>query len=390
MTTVGVIGAGAMGSGIAQVALGRGGHRVLLTDASNAALATARSQIERGLRREVERGRLTDAEGAAARLRVVEPGDQAFAEFANCDLVVEAIAERLDAKQDLFRAVERHVGEHCVLATNTSSLSVTAIAAGCAAPERVVGLHFFNPAPVMALVEVVPGLRTAGRITQEAVRFAEALGKTAVLARDTPGFIVNRVARPFYGEALCLYDQGIADPATIDWAMTELGGFRMGPFALMDFIGHDVNYAVTESVWTATYFDPRYRPSLTQKRLVEARLLGKKSGRGFYAYAEGAVIGGEPMRDQTLGERLVSQIVAMLVNEAVDAVHLGIASRRDIELAMTKGVGYPRGLLAWGDAVGAAAIVAQLDRLRDETGDARYRASVLLRQHARSGAPLAP
>lgn len=384
---VGVVGAGAMGVGIAQVAL-QHGHRVLVTDAHAPALERARATLARSLAREVEKGRMQDEAAAAAleRLTMVEPV-VGLDDFAPCAMVIEAIVERLDVKQATFRSLEQVVGASCVLATNTSSLSVASIAGACRHPERVLGVHFFNPAPVMALVEIVPGLRTHPDVTAGVRTLVDAWGKVTVLASDTPGFIVNRIARPYYGEALRLFDEGEADMATIDWAMRERGGFRMGPFELMDFIGHDVNYAVTESVWTAMYHDPRYRPSLTQKRLLEAGLLGRKSGRGFYDYAEGAT-SPAPVRDDALADRLVLRVVAMLVNEAVDAVHLRVASPGDIEVAMTRGVGYPRGLLAWGNQLGPARVLAELERLQAESGEDRYRPSPLLRRCVREGRPL--
>ncbi len=268
--------------------------------------------------------------------------------FRECDLVIEAIVERLDVKQATFQALEQVVTPECALATNTSSLSIAAIAAACERPERVLGVHFFNPATVLPLVEIVSGIRTDAAIADRVAAIVHGLGKIPVRAADTPGFIVNRVARPFYGEALRMVEEGVADMATIDWAMTTIGGFRMGPFELMDFIGHDVNYVVTESVWTAMYFDPRYRPSLLQKRLVEAGLLGRKSGRGFYDYSEGATRPA-PVEDATLGGVIVRRIVAMLVNEAADALYLRIASAPDIELAMTKGVNYPEGIAGLGE-----------------------------------------
>jgi 3-hydroxybutyryl-CoA dehydrogenase len=271
----------------------------------------------------------------------------------------------------------------CALATNTSSLSVTAIAAGCERAERVLGLHFFNPAPVMPLVEVIPGAQSSLEVVRAVRAVADGWGKITVLASDTPGFIVNRVARPFYGESLRLLEEGVADAPTIDWAMRELGGFRMGPFLLMDFIGHDVNYAVTESVWNATYHDPRYRPSITQRRLVEAGWLGRKSGRGFYDYHADA-----PPRvaneDSELGAAIVHRIVSMLVNEAADAVHWRVATAEDVDMAMIKGVNYPKGLLAWGNEIGLDRVLDEVDRLRAESGDPRYRACPLLRRMVRN------
>jgi 3-hydroxybutyryl-CoA dehydrogenase len=384
---IGVVGAGAMGAGIAQVAL-RNGHRVLLADADEGALGRARSAIEAGFRRDVDKGRLTqpEADRALGGLVVVDPGSGLSA-FVEAKLVIEAIVERLDAKQSIFRTLGPIVAPICVLATNTSSLSIASIGASVPSPERFLGIHFFNPAPVMPLVEIVPGVRTNDAVLRDTRAFIESWGKTTVVAADTPGFIVNRIARPFYGESLRMLEEGVADAATIDWALRELGGFRMGPFELMDFIGHDVNYVVTESVWTAMYFDSRYRPSLTQKRLLEAGMLGRKTGRGFYDYADDAVRA-EPTREAALGEGIVHRVLAMLVNEAADAVFLGIASPADIDTAMQRGVNYPKGLLAWGNDIGPARVVEELDRLRADSGDDRYRASQLLRRCVRERRPL--
>ncbi|KWC36356.1 3-hydroxyacyl-CoA dehydrogenase [Burkholderia ubonensis] len=282
---VGVIGAGAMGAGIAQVAAAAG-HPVLLYDLNEAACDKALAGIRAQFARLAEKGRLDPAQAQAAANRV--SAVRALADFAPAALVVEAAAERLDVKRDIFATLERHVDDASLLATNTSSISITAIAAGLRAPQRVAGLHFFNPAPLMALVEVVSGLATAPEVAQVLYDTAAAWGKRPVLAKSTPGFIVNRVARPYYAEALRVLNEQGGAPASIDVVMREAGGFRMGPFELMDLIGHDVNFAVTESVFRAYFNDPRFTPSLIQQELVNAGFLGRKSGRGFYSYADGA------------------------------------------------------------------------------------------------------
>jgi len=385
---IGVIGAGAMGRGIAQVAA-PGGHPVVRGDAQAGAVERALDGISASLARDVAKGRL-DPSGADAVLGRISDGDDVaggLRAYAPCDVVVEAVVEEVSAKRALFAALEQIVSRQCVLASNTSSLSIAALGGGVMHADRVVGMHFFNPAPLMPLVEIVPAITTAPEVTECVRSLASSWGKTAVLASDTPGFIVNRIARPFYGESLRILEEGIADVPTIDWAMRELGGFRMGPFELMDFIGNDVNFAVTSSVFEATFYDPRYRPALTQRRLVEAGLLGRKRERGYYDYRAGAETP-PPTRDSTLGASIVERVLAMLVNEAVDAVYLRIASAADVELAMTKGVNYPRGLLAWGDTIGASDILRRLESLQVEYGEDRYRPSPLLRRLVREGRPL--
>ena len=389
-TTVGVLGAGAMGAGIAQVAA-RAGHNVVLVDTMGSQLDAAREGFSQALSRDVEKGRLDAAAAGSAAKRVsyvVRAPDEPADAFAACGIVIEAIVERPDAKHAAFQALERATAPGCVLATNTSSLSVSSIGAACERPERVIGVHFFNPAPVMPLVEIVPGVATADEVLRTTRALVDAWKKTTVIAADTPGFIVNRIARPFYGEAWRIVEEGTADHATVDWAMREIGGFRMGPFELMDFIGHDVNFAVTRSVYEATFHEPRYRPSLSQQRLVEAGRLGRKAKRGVYDYRDGAAAA-EPTRDHALGAQLVDRIVAMLVNEAADAVHWRVATAADVDLAMTKGVNYPKGLLAWGDEIGPGAVLARLEALHAEYGEDRYRASPLLRRRVRDGGLLA-
>jgi 3-hydroxybutyryl-CoA dehydrogenase len=384
-TTVGVLGAGAMGTGIAQVAA-TAGHRVILVDSYAPSLAKARLGIEKGLARDVEKGRLDADKAKEIRQRisfVASAGDD-LGDFRDCGLVIEAIVEELEAKQRAYRAMEAAVSDSCVLATNTSSLSVGALGAACKRPERVIGLHFFNPATVLPLVEVIGALTSDHDIVDDARRLVDRWGKVSVRAADTPGFIVNRVARPFYGEALRMYDEGIADFPTIDWAMKELGGFKMGPFELMDLIGNDVNYAVTRSVFEAMYYDPRYKPSLTQRRMVEANRLGRKTGVGYYDYRD-SVEKPAPKTDRILGGMILDRILAMLINEAADAVLMRIASPRDIDLAMTKGVNYPKGLLAWADEIGIATVYERLGTLQEDYGEDRYRPSPLLKRMARDG-----
>lgn len=491
---IAVIGAGAMGAGIAQVAA-QAGHPVLLLDNRPGAAAQAIEGIDRQLGKRVEKGKLSAAARTAtiARLQAVE----AIEALADCELVIEAIVENLELKRALFRQLESICNEHCILASNTSSLSVTSIAAQLDRPQRLLGLHFFNPAPIMALVEVVSGLASDPVLAECLYDTARAWGKKPVHTRSTPGFIVNRVARPFYAESLRLLQEGVADCPTLDALLRDAGGFAMGAFELTDLIGHDVNYAVTCSVFDAYYGDTRFQPSLIQKDLVDAGRLGRKSGHGFYSYAEGAerpqpvhissdaaietcVVEGDPGIAQALLPRLrehgveivqrdgqgllrvgdavlalsdgrmasqraredglrnlilldlafdygkasriaiscsadtsrsaleqgvallqragltvsllsdspalaVLRTVAMLANEAADALLQGVASAGDIDLAMRAGVNYPLGPLAWADAIGLPLILKVLENLQASYGEERYRPALLLRRRVAEG-----
>ena len=378
---ISILGAGSMGSGIAQVA-SQSGHEVVLADTKQEQLEIAKGKLSKVMARLVEKGKVTQEDADAIQGRISYTTD--INDFEGSGMIIEAIVENLEIKKTVFAQFETIVDENCILATNTSSLSVASIAAACKKAERVIGIHFFNPAPLMPLVEIIPAVQTSDAITKKSRDLIDSWKKVTVLAKDTPGFIVNRVARPFYGEALRIYEEGVADFATIDWAMTELGGFRMGPFTLMDYIGNDVNYTVTETVFAAFYYDPRYKPSFTQKRHAEAGWLGRKSGRGYFDYAEEAT-NPEPNKDEALGQNILNRILVMLINEAVDAVFLNIATPEDVDLAMTKGVNYPKGLLSWADEIGLEKVLADLEKLHAEYGEDRYRPSVLLRRMVREG-----
>jgi len=498
-TVVAVVGAGAMGAGIAQVAAAAG-HRVRLLDSRPGAAEQAVAAIQAQFAKLADKGRLTPEAAQAAGARLLPAASSA--DLADAGLVIEAIVEHLEVKRGLLRELEAICGPDCILASNTSSISITAIAAGLQRPQRLVGMHFFNPAPLMALVEIVSGLATDPCLAAMLHATAAAWGKTPVHARSTPGFIVNRVARPFYAEGLRLLQEGAADCATLDALMREAGGFRMGPFELMDLIGHDVNFAVTRSVWSAFFHDQRFLPSLVQQELVDAGFLGRKSGRGFYDHAAGAaqpapataapvavpadlaVCGDSPLaqalaarlqaagiaferresfdgrvaqadaavlfqtdgrsatqraaesgiadlalidlaldyaraprlavavarqasdgaRDAALGllqaagyavsllrdvpGLAVMRTVAMLANEAADAVNQGVCDPAGADAAMRLGVNYPRGPLAWADAVGVGRIHAVLQHLGAFYGEDRYRVSPLIRQAVHAGSTL--
>ncbi len=487
--TVAVVGAGTMGAGIAQLAA-TAGHRVLLLDSRADAAAEAIAGIARRLESSVEKGRRSAAEAQAILSRL--QAASSLADLAPAALVIEAVVEDLAVKRELFAALEKIVGERTILATNTSSLSITALAAGLSRPGRVVGMHFFNPAPVMPLVEIVSGLETETGVAETAFHTAQAWGKEPIHVRNTPGFVVNRVARPFYGEGFRLLAEGAADAATLDALYRDCGGFRMGPFELVDLIGLDVNLAVTRSVFAACHFDRRYTPSLLQEEMVAAGRLGRKTGRGFYDYGEGGerpepasepdgpvpaeiTVEGhlgpaEPLLDlareagitvrwqphgpglvhlgetvllmtdgiaasehaarqgrpvvtfdlcldftiagriaiaaadrcqpahlaaaaglfQAMGKKVtriadlpgmvILRTLAMLANEAADLAHHGIAEPEAIDLAMRKGVNYPRGPLDWARKIGWLRILECLDHLARSYGEERYRCSLWLRQ----------
>lgn len=377
-----VVGAGTMGAGIAQLAAQKG-FETWLYDLSSDQLSKAQAGINKSLTSLLEKGKIdaTSYEAILDRIQFVNHLDAA----QHADLVIEAIVENLTVKHEVFKALEGLVSPTCILASNTSSLSIASISSALKQPERFLGIHFFNPATLMPLVEIIPSVLTHEEVVAQAQEIILAMGKTVALCKDTPGFIVNRVARPFYGEALRIYEEGLADFVTIDYAMTSIGGFKMGPFELMDYIGNDVNYTVTETVFEAFYYDPRFKPSFTQKRLKEAGLYGRKTGRGFYDYSMDR---GNPTPDEALYQVIFKRIIAMLINEAYDAVLMQVASPSDVDLAMMKGVNYPKGLLAWSEEIGPSVILAQLNSLYERYGEDRYRPNALLKDRVDAGKPL--
>lgn len=372
---IGIVGSGAMGSGIAQV-LATAGNEVLLYDSNPIAIEKAGQILESQFQKLAEKGKVTfeEAESYFDKIRLSDK----ISELKDSELIIEAIVEDLETKKDLFQKLESLVSEDCILATNTSSLSIASIASACQKPERVIGIHFFNPAPLMALVELIPAVQTDPDLVSKVKSLVENWKKLPVIAKDTPGFIVNRVARPFYGEAIRILEEGVADCATIDFAMTSLGGFKMGPFQLMDFIGHDVNYRVTETVFKEFFYDPKFKPSFTQKRLFEAGYFGRKSGKGFYDYAQNAEQL-KPNENPELLQIIFKRILIVLMNEAADALFLNIASAEDIDLAMAKGVNYPKGLLKWADEFGLENLQNELDEMYHFYHEDRYRCSPIIR-----------
>ncbi|MFB0937527.1 MAG: 3-hydroxyacyl-CoA dehydrogenase NAD-binding domain-containing protein [Urechidicola sp.] len=379
---VGIIGSGTMGSGIAQVAA-TSGCKVKLYDTNQVALNKSKVALDKVLSRLIVKGRIDSDEKNRIQDNISYVNN--LKDLADSNLTIEAIIENLDIKKKVFSELESYVSDDCIIASNTSSLSIASIAAALEKPKRCVGIHFFNPAPLMKLVEVIPAIQTSYETLEKSIDTITSWKKTVAVAKDTPGFIVNRVARPFYGEALRIYEEGIADFATIDYSLKTLGGFRMGPFELMDFIGNDVNYTVTETVFKAFYFDPRYRPAFTQKRFAEAGYLGRKSGIGYYEYDEnGKKVESNDLNlsavESSISVSIFNRVLVMLINEAADALFLNIASAEDIDNAMTKGVNYPKGLLAWADEKSINWCVSKLDELYNEYHEDRYRCSPLLRK----------
>ena len=375
---VGIIGAGSMGIGIAQIA-STSDCNVFIFDQNKSASEQAVKKLEKVLIRLIEKGKISPIkkDSILSNIKIVE----SLESMKDSDLIIEAIVENSAAKKEIFCQIESIVSNDCVLATNTSSISITSLASCLKNPIRFIGIHFFNPAPIMPLVEIIPALQTNSNLVKEIHQLLLNWNKKPVVAKDTPGFIVNRIARPFYSEALRIYEEQIADFKTIDFAMKHIGGFRMGPFELMDFIGNDVNYAVTESVFKAFYYDPRYKPSFTQKQYADAGWHGRKSSKGYYDYGDNIELV-LPSKDDKLLVEIFERVLVMLINEAMDALYLGIASEQDIELAMTKGVNYPKGLINWGKEKSFSWVVSKIDTLYGIYHEDRYRCSPLLRKKA--------
>ncbi|MEY8758800.1 3-hydroxyacyl-CoA dehydrogenase NAD-binding domain-containing protein [Chryseobacterium tongliaoense] len=374
MNNIGIIGAGTMGIGIAQVAA-TAGCKVVVYDAQTAQIDKALSGLEKTLQKLVEKAKIAQEKATEIRNNIVK--GETLQDLKNSELVIEAIIENKEIKTRVFTELENYVSENCIISSNTSSISITSLGAELKKPERFIGIHFFNPAPLMPLVEVIPSLLTEKSLAQKMYDLMKEWGKVPVIAKDIPGFIVNRIARPYYGEGLRIVEENIATPEQVDEAMRTIGNFKMGPFELMDLIGVDVNFAVTTTVYKDYFYDPKYKPSLLQQRMSEAKLHGRKTGKGFYDYSEGAE---KPVaqKDDALYQQIFLRIISMLINEAVEAKRLGVANDEDIELAMQKGVNYPKGLLGWGKEIGYSKISETLQNLYGEYQEERYRQSPLL------------
>jgi len=387
---IGVVGAGTMGSGIAQLAA-RSGARTLLHDPISDALRRGLDRARDGLQKEAAKGRLTQeqAQGAGERLQAVDD----LGAFAPCELVIEAAPERIELKHELYARLAEIVPAECVLASNTSSLPITAIASAVPGPERVVGMHFFNPAPLMRLLEIVASALSDERSLALADATGKAMGKDTIRAADGPGFLVNRCNRPFGLEALRILQERIADVETIDRIVRMEGGFRMGPFELMDLVGVDTGLEISKSFYEQSFGEPRWRPSPITARYVAAGRYGRKTGRGYYDYSrdpyrpadpdppeDGADTKVAPALDGVLG-----RIVCQVINECAFALGEGVGSAQDIDTGMVLGLNYPRGPLAWADEIGLDHVLAVLDGLCEEYREERYRPAPALRRLVRSG-----
>jgi 3-hydroxybutyryl-CoA dehydrogenase len=377
---IGIIGAGTMGVGIAQVAL-QSGHQVILVDSNAEQLEKAKLNLSRQLTKMVDKGIISLSDKYSFENRIQFSMNVELCSI--CHLIIEAVVENLTLKHQVFETLEKIVSESCILASNTSSFSMASIGSVLKNPNRVIGIHFFNPAPVMPLVEIIPAIQTSSDTLRESMQIIANWGKTTLVCKDTPGFIVNRIARPYYGEALRIFEEGIADFATIDWAMTYFGGFKMGPFALMDFIGNDVNYTVTESIFHSLYFDTRFKPSVIQKRYVEAGFYGRKTGRGYYDYSDQINLP-VPNFNEELGKKIFNRILIMLINGAYDSIFMQIADSKDIDLATIKGLNFPKGLISWSNEMGLKNSLHQIQSLFDSYGEDRYRPSPLLKEICKS------
>ncbi|ACU08655.1 3-hydroxyacyl-CoA dehydrogenase PaaC [Flavobacteriaceae bacterium 3519-10] len=380
ISKVGIIGSGTMGIGIAHVAA-TSGCEVFLFDTNAEQTQKSLLNLEKTLDKLVDKQKIS-AEKSEEIFKNIKSCTE-LSDFKNCDLVIEAIIENKEIKTKVFQQLEQIVSEDCIISSNTSSISITSLSAELKKPERFIGIHFFNPAPLMPLVEVIPGLLTKENLAEGIFVLMESWGKIPVIAKDVPGFIVNRIARPFYGEALRMVEENIATPEQIDEAMRSVGNFKMGPFELMDLIGIDINFSVTKTVYQDYFYDPKYKPSLLQQRMTEAKLLGRKTGKGFYDYSDQSQeprIKNQDLKNDKLYEEIFLRIISMLINEAVEAKRLGIAADEDLELAMQKGVNYPKGLLAWGKEIGYRKVSETLQNLYDVYQEERYRQSPLLRK----------